>query len=127
MRPRVAAPTDPDVRHERIRVLGHQRLGIPLAPHCAALHGQSAVVDALECGQDVRRSQLLDLLPTSWALAATTTPPVPPRLLRLATDFLQQTKVPSDTVVPEMPTPLQAEPVVLVLQRGVTMGVAPPP
>jgi len=47
-------PTAPDVRNERIRFLGNQRLGRPLAHHCAALHGQSAMVDDLGCGQDGR-------------------------------------------------------------------------
>src|SRR5213080_2426802 len=32
-------PTDPDVRNERIRFLGHQSGGTTLAHHCAALHG----------------------------------------------------------------------------------------
>jgi len=33
-------PTDPDVREARIRFLGGQRVGGPLAPPCAALSGR---------------------------------------------------------------------------------------
>jgi hypothetical protein len=52
---------------------------------------------------------------------------VAPRLLRIATDVLQQTEVPADTIVPEVPTPLQAEHLALVFQRCVTMEATPPP
>jgi len=43
-------PTDPYVRHARIRFLGNQRLGTTLAHPCATLHGPSDGVDDLGCG-----------------------------------------------------------------------------
>ena len=72
-RPRVAAPTDPYVRNERIRFLGNQSLGTSLAHHCAALHGQSDVVDDPGCGQGIRLQQFLELLPANRALATAAT------------------------------------------------------
>jgi len=96
------------VRHERLRFLGHQRLGTTLAHPCAALHGPSDVVDDPGCGQSIRLQQLLELLPSDRALATATTQPVLPRFFRIATDFLQQAHVPSETKVLAMPAQLLA-------------------
>jgi hypothetical protein len=46
-----ATPTDPDVRDERIRFLGSQSVGMPLAHHCAALHGRQMLWTLLGVGR----------------------------------------------------------------------------
>src|SRR5205807_1007785 len=77
-------PTDPYVRNERIRFLGHQRFGTTLAHHCAALQARSDGVDDLGYGQGIHSQKLLEFLPTDTARAAAPTQPVSPRLFRVA-------------------------------------------
>src|SRR6266446_6770418 len=120
-------PTDPYVRNERIRFLGNQSLGTTLAHHCATLHGQSDVGDDPGCGQARACQQLLELLPVARALTTAPTQPVLPCPLRVPGDDLQQAEVASHPVVPEVPTPLQAEPLIRVFQGGMTVGAPPPP
>jgi hypothetical protein len=120
-------PTVPYVSDELLRFLGPQSLGPPVAHHGAALQDRFDVVDDLGCRQDVGLQPPLELLPADRTLATATTPPGAPRLLRSATDLRQPTEVPSDTSVPEVPPQLQAEPLVRVFPRGVTMDATPPP
>jgi len=51
VRLRVATPTDPDVRDERIQFLGSQSVGMPLAHPCAALHGRQRLWTLLGVGR----------------------------------------------------------------------------
>jgi len=84
-------------------------------------------VDDLGGRQNVGLQPRREWLPSDGTLATATTPPGAPRLLRIATDLRHQTAVSSETRGPDVPPPLQAEPLVLVLQRGVTGDATPPP
>src|SRR4029450_5832888 len=87
----------------------------------------SDVVDDFGCGQNIDCQQLLEFLPVNRTLAATPTQPVPPRLLRIATDVLQQREVASNPVVPKVPASLHAQHPILVLQRRMTIVATPLP
>jgi len=60
-------------------------------------------VDDPGCGQDVGLQQLFELLPPNRTLATASAQPIPPRLVRMTTDLLQQAEVPPNTLVQEMP------------------------
>ena len=61
-------------------------------------------VDNPGYGQDIGLYQLLELLPPNRTRAAASTQPIPPCLLSMVTDFLQQAEVPPNTIVLKMPT-----------------------
>ncbi len=117
-------PTDPYVRNERIRFLGHQSCGTTLAHHCAALHSQSDVVDEPGEGEGRGPPELCELLPLQRAFPTTPTQPVPPRPRCKTPHLLQQAEGPLNTIGLEMPASLRAEHLLLVYQRRVPMAAA---
>jgi hypothetical protein len=84
-------------------------------------------VDDRGCRQDIGLQPLLELLPANRALTTTTAEPVAPHLLRIATNFLQPTAVPSAPRILAMPASLQAEHPVLVVPGRMTLSATPPP
>ena len=59
-----ATPTDPDVRDERIRFLGSQSVGMPLAHHCATLHDRQMLWTILGMGRTYVASSFWNFSPS---------------------------------------------------------------